>query len=102
MPSVLRPTSTPTSAPRSQRPALTPPSARPTLRAVASSRATVCSAALRMLPEGELTTTMPRPVAAGTSMLSTPTPARATTLSLRPARSTAAVTAVSDRTMRPW
>ncbi len=45
---------------------------------------------------------MPLAVAALTSILSTPTPARATTRSFRPAASTGAVTLVSDRTISPW
>ena len=38
--------------------------------------ARACSAAAMVLPSGELTTTIPLRVAAGTSTLSTPTPAR--------------------------
>ena len=51
------------------------------LRAVASSRPTASSAAETMLDVGALTTMTPAWVAAGTSTLSRPTPARATTLS---------------------
>ena len=51
------------------------------LRATASSSATACSAAETMLEVGALTTMTPRAVAAGTSTLSRPTPARATTFS---------------------
>src|SRR5947209_15316355 len=58
----------------------------------------VCSAAATMLPRGALTTRIPRRVAAATSMLSTPTPARPTTRSLLPASMTGAVTRVSLRT----
>ena len=50
-------------------------------RATASSSAMACSAAETMLEVGALTTITPRAVAAGTSTLSSPTPARATTLS---------------------
>ena len=49
------------------------------LRASASSSATACSAALTMLEVGALTTITPALVAASTSTLSRPTPARATT-----------------------
>ena len=42
----------------------------------------VCSAAETLLPPGVFMTTTPRRVAAGTSMLSTPTPARAIARSL--------------------
>ena len=52
------------------------------LRAAASSRATASSAALTMFEVGALTTMTPAWVAAVTSTLSSPTPARATTLSL--------------------
>ena len=51
------------------------------LRALASSSATASSAALTMLEVGALTTMTPACVAALTSTLSRPTPARATTLS---------------------
>ncbi len=47
-------------------------------RASASSRAIVCSAAVITFDWGALATTIPRLVAAGTSTLSTPTPARPT------------------------
>ena len=60
----------------STRPRLTDASACGTQRASAKSSAIVCSAAATMLPRGALTTRMPLRVAAGTSMLSTPTPAR--------------------------
>ena len=46
------------------------------LRASASSSASVCSAAVTTLDCGALATTIPRRVAAATSTLSTPTPAR--------------------------
>ena len=44
--------------------------------------ATVCSVAAMVLPSGVFNTTMPRAVAAGISMLSTPTPARPITFKL--------------------
>ena len=46
------------------------------LRASEIMSANACSAAAMVLPVGELTTAMPCCVAASTSMLSTPTPAR--------------------------
>ena len=51
-------------------------------RAADSSSAKACSAALWMFDVGALTTSTPRSVAASTSTLSSPTPARATILSL--------------------
>lgn len=67
-------------------------------RATASSSATACSAAETMLDVGAFTTRTPRSVAAGTSTLSRPTPARATTLSWDVAAKTSASTLVADRT----
>ena len=66
--------------------------------AAASNRATACSAAETMLLVGALTTITPRAVAAGTSTLSSPTPARATTFSRVVAASTSASTWVAERT----
>jgi hypothetical protein len=43
--------------------------------------AMACSAVVMELPNGVFITTTPRPVAAGTSTLSTPMPARPTTFS---------------------
>src|SRR5579862_2729638 len=68
------------------------------LRASASSMAMVCSVAAMVLPVGELMTSTPRRVAASTSMLSTPTPARPITCSLTPASISSLVTRVSLRT----
>src|SRR5207302_540839 len=99
-PSVLPRTSTPTNLARVHSPRLTDASAWGTQRARANSNAIVCSAAATMLPRGALTTRMPFWVAAVTSMLSTPTPARPTTRSFRPASMTGAVTRVSLRTTR--
>ena len=101
MPSVLSASSTP-----SHRDAL--PAARPsraawawgTLRAWASSSAMVCSAAEMMFDCGALTTMTPRRVAASTSTLSRPMPARPTTTRSAPAASTSAVTWVAERMMR--
>jgi hypothetical protein len=53
------------------------------------------------LPNGVFITTMPRRVAAGTSTLSTPIPARPTTLSLVAAASSAGVTLVAERIASP-
>src|SRR5207253_4712594 len=97
-PSVLPRTSTPTNLARVHSPRLTDASAWGTQRARANSNAIVCSAAATMLPRGALTTRIPLRVAAVTSMLSTPTPARPTTRSFRPASMTEAVTRVSLRT----
>src|SRR5438270_9180559 len=69
------------------------------LRAWASNRAMVCSAADRMFDCGALTTITPRRVAATTSTLSTPIPARPTTTRSWAASSTSAVTLVADRMM---
>ena len=76
---------------RSQRPALSAAWAWGTLRACASSSAIVCSAADTMFDCGAFTTITPRRVAASTSTLSRPIPARPTTTSVRPACSTSAV-----------
>ena len=58
------------------------------------SRAMVCSAVLTVLPPGVFMTTMPLRVAAATSMLSTPTPARTMARSLPGFSSSAAVMCV--------
>ena len=71
------------------------------LRASASSSAIVCSAAVTTLDSGALATTTPRFVAAGTSTLSTPTPARPTTRSRVAFASRSAVTFVAERMSRP-
>jgi hypothetical protein len=59
-----------------------------------------CSAAETMLDWGALTTMTPRRVAASTSTLSRPMPARPTTTRSVPASSTPAVTWVAERMMR--
>ena len=59
-----------------------------------------CSAAERMLDCGALTTITPRSVAAATSTLSSPMPARPTTTRSVPAASTSAVTVVAERMTR--
>ena len=69
-----------------------------TLRAAASISATASSAAETMLDVGALTTITPDWVAARTSTLSSPTPARATTLSRVATASASASTVVALRT----
>jgi hypothetical protein len=59
----------------------------------------VSSATATVLPAGELTTITPRSVAAATSMLSTPTPARPTICNCFAASSTGRVIFVAERTM---
>jgi hypothetical protein len=58
----------------------------------------VCSAALIVFDCGALHTRMPRAVAASMSMLSTPMPARAITLSRSAAAMTSDVMVVAERT----
>ena len=70
-------------------------------RARAISRVMVCSAVLTVLPPGVFMTTMPLRVAAATSMLSTPTPARTMARSLPGFSSSSAVMVVPLRTMTP-
>ena len=67
-------------------PTCPPPSSRRprgSRRSSAKSTANVCSTAETTLPVGEFRTSTPRAEAAGTSTLSTPTPARPTTVELR-------------------
>src|SRR5712691_6328434 len=99
-PSILPRISVPMKSDRVHSPRFTDASACGTERASANRSAIVCSAAATMFPRGALTTRMPLRVAAGTSMLSTPTPARPTTRRRRPASRTGAVTFVSLRTTR--
>ena len=61
----------------------------------------VCSAVETVLPPGVFITTIPRRVAAGTSMLSTPTPVRTIALSRDWPSSTSAVNCVPDRMTIP-
>ena len=63
--------------------------------------AMVCSAAVTEFPWGVFMTTMPRFVAASISTLSTPVPARPTTLSRVARSSRSGVTLVAERTTRP-
>src|SRR5690606_26810296 len=76
-------------------------SAAATFLVTASIRAIVISAAARVLADGVLKTTTPLRVAASTSMLSTPTPARATTRSESAPSSREASTLVALRTISP-
>ncbi len=64
-------------------------------------RAMVCSAAETMFDCGAFTTRTPRRVAASTSMLSRPIPARPITFSHSALSSTSSVTFVCDLTIKP-
>ena len=99
-PIVLPASSTPSHRARSHEPDFSAPSACGMLRAWLRSSAIACSAALMMLDCGAFTTITPRRVAASTSTLSRPMPARATTLRFAAASSTGAVTWVALRMMR--
>ena len=101
-PRVLPCSSTPSHLDRSHFPATRAAWAWGMLRAWASSRAMACSAAERMFDWGALTTITPRSVAAATSTLSRPMPARPTTTRSVPAASTSAVTVVAERMIRAW
>ena len=72
------------------------------LRASASSSAIVCSAAVTTLDCGALATTIPRLVAASTSTLSTPTPARPITRRFVAWPISSAVIFVAERIRMPW
>ena len=72
-----------------------------TFRLKASISASVCSPALSVLPPGVFITRIPLRVAAGISMLSTPTPARATPLSFPGFSRTFSVTLVALRMINP-
>ena len=101
IPSVFSYSSTPENFERSHLPAISDAYACGMLRASASSSAIVCSAAVTTLDSGALATTIPRLVAATTSTLSTPTPARPITCR-RPARSiSSAVIFVAERITMP-
>ena len=93
--------STPWKRSRSHRPVRRAASACGTFLACASMSAIVCSAADTMFDCGAFTTMTPRRVAASTSTLSRPIPARAITASRSPASITSAVTFVCDRTISP-
>ena len=98
MPSVLPRSSVPRNRFFSHLPSFIARSAAGTVRASASISAQACSATLMLLAPGEFTTRMPRALAAGTSTLSTPVPARATIRSLDAFSRRAAVTLVALRT----
>ncbi len=97
MPRVLPFSSMPVNLERFHSPFFSDASAHTTLRASDSIMAIVCSAADMMLAEGVFITRMPRRVAALTSTLSTPTPARPITFKFFPASTTSAVTLVPER-----
>ena len=101
MPSVLPYNSVPMNGLRSQRPARIEATASGVWRASDNISAKVCSVAASVFAPGVLSTTMPASVAAGTSIASTPTPARATTVSFGPYASSARSTRVSERTIKP-
>jgi hypothetical protein len=100
-PSVLPVNSTPMKRDFSHLPARVERSAAGISRASANSMAMACSAVVTALPLGVFMTTMPRRVAASTSILSTPMPARPTTLRLSAAAIAASVTLVAERSARP-
>ena len=78
-PTVLSAISTPVNLLRFHSPDRSEASAAGTWRATDSSSAIACSAAVMMFDCGAFTTSTPLAVAAGTSTLSRPMPARATT-----------------------
>ena len=98
MPMVLPASSVPTNFDFSQRPCAIDAAASGTRRRSARSTANVCSTAETTFPVGEFRTMTPRAEAAGTSTLSTPTPARPTTVSFGAAAKRAASTFVALRT----
>ena len=73
-----------------------------TLRATASSKASVSSAVETRLPPGEFMTTIPRRVAASRSTLSTPMPGRPMMRRLVAASRTSAVTWLALRIIIAW
>src|SRR4051794_22177542 len=98
-PTTLSVSSTPVYFDRFHSPALSAELAGAMLRAHASSKPTACSAALTMLDCGALTTSTPAFVAASTSTLSKPIPARATTRNLVAAANASASIFVALRTI---
>ena len=84
---------------RCHSPALSEAIACGTLRATASSSPTACSAALTVFELGAFTTMTPALVAASTSTLSSPTPARATTRRFGACASASASILVALRTI---
>ena len=101
MPSVLPASSVPTSLRRSQRPSRSDCTACGMCRASEIIKPKVSSTAESVFAAGVFSTTTPASVAAGTSIESTPTPARATTVSCGPAASKSRSTRVSERTISP-
>ena len=101
MPMLLPDNSTPVNLPRSHNPFLSEDVACGMCRASADIIAKVCSAVDSELPPGVFMTMAPQRVAASTSMLSKPVPARPMTFSFGAAASTWAVTLVELRTIRP-
>ena len=102
IPSVFSYSSTPENFERSHLPAVSETYAWGMLRASASSSASVCSAAVTTLDCGALATTIPRLVAASTSTLSTPTPARPIARMLVALSISSAVSFVAERIRMPW
>ena len=86
---------------RSQRPALSDRSAGGMCRAADNRSANASSAVETVFPAGAFITATPRRVAASRSMLSSPTPARPTTLRLSAASSSSASACVPLRTIKP-
>ena len=98
-PRVLPRSSAPVSRFLSHTPFFIAASAAGTARASASMSAIACSATLTLFAPGEFITTMPRAVAADTSTLSTPVPARAITRRRGASAITCPSTLVALRTM---
>ena len=101
IPSVFSYSSTPENFERSHAPPVSEACACGTLRASASSSAIVCSAAVITFDCGALATMIPRLVAASTSTLSTPTPARPTARSRAARAISGASSFVADRIRTP-
>ena len=97
--SVLSRSSTPSHLLRSHLPCTSAACAWGTFRATANNIAIVCSAADTIFDSGALATITPRFVAASTSTLSKPTPARPTTMRSDPASSKPSSTWVAERTI---
>jgi hypothetical protein len=100
-PSVLAVNSTPMKRFFSHLPACVEASAAGIWRASANISAMACSAVVIELPNGVFMTITPLAVAAGTSTLSTPIPARPTTLRRAACASSLPVTLVAERMARP-
>ena len=102
IPSVFSYSSTPENFERSHAPLVSEACAWGILRASARSSAIVCSAAVTTFDCGAFATTIPRLVAASTSTLSTPTPARPITRSALARSINSAVIFVAERMTMPW